>query len=90
MKFLLDMPLSPALGAWLRDQGHDATHATELGLNRAPDVDILAHAKREGRTIISADLDYPRLLALAGATNPSLNSIPGGRLERGRRHRAYG
>lgn len=72
MKFLVDMPLSPALSVWLRDQGHDAIHAGELGLNRAPDVDILAHAKREGRTIVSADLDYPRLLVLAQTASPSL------------------
>jgi len=72
VKFLVDMPLSPELAAWLRDQGHDAVHAAELGLNRAPDVKILARAKQEGRTIITADLDYPRLLALAQTTDPSL------------------
>jgi predicted nuclease of predicted toxin-antitoxin system len=43
-----------------------------LGLNRARDVDILARAKQEHRTIVTADLDYPRLLALAQATDPSL------------------
>ena len=72
MSFLVDMPLSPALAAWLRDQGHDAVHAADLGLNRAPDIDIMARAKREGRTIVTADLDYPRLLALARTTEPSL------------------
>ena len=72
MNFLVDMPLSPALAAWLRDQGHDAVHATELDLSRAPDIDILARAKQEGRTVVTADLDYPRLLALARTTDPSL------------------
>jgi predicted nuclease of predicted toxin-antitoxin system len=72
VKFLVDMPLSPELAAWLRIQGHDAVHAAELGLNRARDVDILARAKQEHRTIVTADLDYPRLLALAQATDPSL------------------
>lgn len=72
MKFLVDMPLSPALAAWLREQGHDAVHAADLGLNRAPDIDIMAHAKQEHRTIVTADLDYTRLLALARATDPSL------------------
>ena len=66
------MPLSPALAAWLRDQSHDAVHAAELSLDRASDVDIMARAKREGRTIVTADLDYPRLLALARSTDPSL------------------
>jgi len=52
--------------------GHDAVHAAELDLSRAPDVEILARAKREGRTIVTADLDYSRLLALARTTDPSL------------------
>jgi predicted nuclease of predicted toxin-antitoxin system len=66
------MPLSPALAAWLRAQGHDAVHAAESGLDRASDVEIIAHANRERRTIITADLEYPRLLALAQGNEPSL------------------
>ena len=60
MKFLVDMPLSPTLAAWLKEQGHGAVHAADLGLNRASDLDILARAKQEDRTIVTADLDYPR------------------------------
>ena len=72
MKFLIDMPLSQDLAAWLRDQGHDAVHAVELNLAAAADVVILARAKQENRTIVTADLDYPRLLALAQEREPSL------------------
>jgi predicted nuclease of predicted toxin-antitoxin system len=72
VRFLVDMPLSPTLAAWLRQQGHDATHATELGLERAPDAEVLARAKQGGRTVVTVDLDYPRLLALTEATAPSL------------------
>jgi predicted nuclease of predicted toxin-antitoxin system len=43
-----------------------------LGLNHAPDCDLLAYAKKESRTIVTADLDYPRLLALARTIDPSL------------------
>jgi predicted nuclease of predicted toxin-antitoxin system len=32
----------------------------------------MARAKQEQRTIVTADLDYPRLLALARVTEPSL------------------
>jgi predicted nuclease of predicted toxin-antitoxin system len=70
--FLVDMPLSPGLAAWLREQGYDAVHANELGLSHASDIDILARGKQEGRTIVTADLDYPRLLALTEATVPGL------------------
>ena len=66
------MPLSPELAAWLREQGHDAVHAAQLGLAHAPDVEILEHARREERVVVTADLDYPRLLALAQSERPGL------------------
>jgi predicted nuclease of predicted toxin-antitoxin system len=66
------MPLSPAAARWLTDQGHDAVHANHLGLQRASDADIIARAREDDRTIVTADLDYPRLLALAQASEPSL------------------
>ena len=72
MRFLIDMPLSPDLAAWLRRQGHDAVHVSDLNLFNAPDLDILALAKREGRILVTADLDYPRLLALAENTDPGM------------------
>jgi predicted nuclease of predicted toxin-antitoxin system len=72
VKFLIDMPLSQDLAAWLRDRGHDAVHAAELNLAAAADVVILARAKQENRTIVTADLDYPRLLALAQERESSL------------------
>ena len=72
MKFLIDMPLSPDLAAWLRDRGHDAIHAAELDLAAVRDEVILARAKQDDRTIVTADLDYPRLLALAQERDSSL------------------
>jgi predicted nuclease of predicted toxin-antitoxin system len=59
-------------------RGHDAFHAAEIGLNRATDQTIIARARREDRTIITADLDCPRLLAVAHATEPSLILFRGG------------
>src|SRR5215208_1783256 len=72
------MPLSPALAGWLQANGHDGVHAAAIGLNRASDADIIARASAEGRTIVTADLDYPRLLALARALGPSLVLFRGG------------
>jgi predicted nuclease of predicted toxin-antitoxin system len=66
------MPLSPSLAAWLAEHGHDAVHAADLGLERATDVAIMARAKLEARTLITADLDYPRLLSLSRASEPGL------------------
>ncbi len=78
MKFLIDMPLSPQLAEWLRQQGHDAFHALERGLDRAADSIILEIARREQRVVITADLDYPRLLAASRADGPGLVLFRGG------------
>jgi predicted nuclease of predicted toxin-antitoxin system len=72
VKFLIDMPPSPTLAAWLAERGHDAVHAAHLGLHRATDIAIMARAKHEARTVVTIDLDYPRLLAVARASEPSL------------------
>jgi predicted nuclease of predicted toxin-antitoxin system len=72
VKFLSDIPLSPTLAGWLNIQGHDAVHAVDLGLHRAADTEIIARANLDARIVVTAALDYPRLLALAQATEPSL------------------
>ena len=72
------MPLSPQLAAWLRQQGHDAVHISELGQCQASDTEILELARRETRVVLTADLDYPRLLALAHSGSPGLVLFRGG------------
>ena len=72
------MPLAPGLATWLVEQGHDAVHARQLGLDRAPDTEILERARIDNRVIVTADLDYPRLLACARAEGPGLILFRGG------------
>ena len=72
------MPLSPTLAAWLSGQGHDAVHAIGLGLDTATDLEMIARVRQDHRIIVTADLDYPRLLALAQATEPGLLLFRGG------------
>ena len=72
MKFLVDMPLSPAIARWLGANSHDAVHAADLGLHSATDDQIVARAAQEGRVVVTADLDYPRLLAVSNAVGPGL------------------
>jgi predicted nuclease of predicted toxin-antitoxin system len=72
------MPLPPALAHWLATQGHDAVHASAVGLDRSADTEILTRARQDARTVVTADLDYPRLLALTGADAPSLILFRGG------------
>jgi predicted nuclease of predicted toxin-antitoxin system len=72
------MPLSPELARWLVHAGHEAVHALDVGLARASDAVILEYARRERWVIITADLDYPRLLALTHAEGPGLILFRGG------------
>lgn len=72
------MPLSPALAPWLGQNGHDAVHAAAICLERAPGASLLARARGEGRVILTADLDYPRLLFLLQAEGPGLILFRGG------------
>jgi predicted nuclease of predicted toxin-antitoxin system len=72
MRFLVDMALSPGLADWLVQRGHDAVHASTIGLSRAPDPDIIQQARDDHRIVITADLDFPRLLALGGFERPGL------------------
>ena len=55
----------------LREQHHDATHMREQGLERLPDPDILEKARREGRVVLTFDLDFGDLLATGLETFPS-------------------
>ena len=78
MKALLDMPVSRSLLRVLEAHGHQGVHAHEIGLDRCADHDLLAVGRRENRIVITADLDFPRLLALSSAEGPGLVLFRGG------------
>jgi len=72
MKFLADMGISPKSVAFLRQLGHDVVHLHEQGLDQLADSAILAKARDEGRVVLTHDLDFPALIAAAGADLPSV------------------
>ncbi|MFQ6134162.1 MAG: DUF5615 family PIN-like protein [Armatimonadota bacterium] len=78
MRFLVDMPVSPAVARWLQEQGHDAVHASSLGLERASDSELLARALDDDRVVVTADTDFPHLLALSAAQAPGVILFRGG------------
>ena len=72
------MPVTPRSIEHLRRAGHEAVHAASVGLATVSDREILEVARREGRVLITADLDYPRLLALESAEGPGVILFLGG------------
>ena len=76
----LRFPVSrlPSLVDWLGERSHAAVHAQDLGLAEASDSVVLARAKSESRGVITADLDFGRLLAFGGATSPGVILFRGG------------
>ena len=80
MKFIVDQAVSPRLADWLRSAGHDAAHTRELGLASAADQAIFELAAREGRIVITSDLDFSRILALSGQDGPGLVLFRAGNL----------
>jgi predicted nuclease of predicted toxin-antitoxin system len=78
MKALLDMPVSFSLISVLEAYSHEGVHASEVGLSNSSDTQLLAHARETGSIIVTADLDFPRLLALSQAAGPGIILFRGG------------
>jgi predicted nuclease of predicted toxin-antitoxin system len=56
----------------LRDAGHEAVRAGDVGLLGKPDVEVMALAVEQARVVVSADTDFGELLALGGYSMPSV------------------
>jgi predicted nuclease of predicted toxin-antitoxin system len=56
----------------LRAAAHDAMHLREEGLIRLPDPDIVAKAAQEQRVVLTFDLDFGDILAVARTETPSV------------------
>jgi predicted nuclease of predicted toxin-antitoxin system len=72
VRVLLDNNLSPRLVPLLEALGWDVAHVGTLGLQAAPDADVLDAAQRDGRVLISADTDFGQILARSRAASPSV------------------
>ena len=72
------MALAPRVATWLVERGHEAVHASSLGLDRAPDPEIIERSRSDDRIVVTADLDYSRLLVLARVDKPGLILFRGG------------
>lgn len=72
MKFLIDMGISPKSSAFLKSLGYDTQHVQEVGFNRSSDEAILAKARKEGRIVLTHDLDFGEIVAAGKSALPSV------------------
>lgn len=72
MRILIDMNLSPEFVPLLKSQGHEATHWSAIGAHDADDRNIMSHAKAHNHVVLTNDQDFGALLALTGASGPSV------------------
>jgi len=66
------MGLAQTTIVFLREQGHDAVHLREQGLQQLEDIECVQKARAEGRVILTHDLDFGRIVALGGTRVPSV------------------
>lgn len=72
MRFLADAGISPKTVEFFTQLGHDVTHVRTLGLQRAPDANIVERARTDGSIVLSFDLEFGDILALGVMDKPSV------------------
>lgn len=75
MKLLVDQGLSRSAAKLLRAAGIDTIHVGEIGYSTAEDSAIMKRGQEEERVVVTLDADFHTLLALSGATTPSVIRI---------------
>jgi len=72
MKFLRDMGVDIRVATWLRERGCDPVHLRDQGLQRLPNGEIFTKAISESRIILTFDLDFGEIAALARGRRASV------------------
>src|SRR3989441_9789644 len=66
------MGVDVRVATWLREHGHDSVHLRDQGLQRLPNGEIFTKAISESRTILTFDLDFGEIAALARGRKASV------------------
>ncbi len=77
MKLLIDANLAPLVAAALNAEGHEAVHVGDIGLLSASDEEILEWADEHDHAVVTADSDFAVMLAVGGASGPSVVQLRG-------------
>jgi hypothetical protein len=76
VRFLADMCMDVRLASWLNSQGHEAIHLRDEGLQRLPNGGIFEKAITESRVVVTFDLDFGEIVALAQRAKDRCYLIP--------------
>ncbi len=72
---LLDQGVPRDAAGRLRELGYECIHVGEVGMSAASDEEILELARGKNAIIVTLDADFHALLAVSGATGPSVIRI---------------
>jgi predicted nuclease of predicted toxin-antitoxin system len=75
IRLLLDQGLPRSTVRHLTERGIEARHVGDIGHSRTSDAEIIVLARASGEVIVTLDADFHRLLAMAGASTPSVIRI---------------
>ena len=72
MRLLADLNIAPRTVSFLRSLGHDVQRVGDVLAPSATDYEIVEYARRDGRSVVTQDLDFSAIVALSGQAAPSL------------------
>ena len=75
MKLLADLHISPRTVEFLRRLGHDVARINEIMSPDSSDQAVVAEAAKQHRVIVTQDLDFSSIIALAGRKDPSIITL---------------
>jgi len=72
VRFKLDENLSPALGKLFAAAGHEAHSVVQQALGGQPDDRVIDVCSREGRALVTLDLDFANIQAYPPASSSGI------------------
>jgi len=67
----MNLCISPKLISKLRELGHNGIRVDELGMSKSSDYEIFEYARQHDMVILTADMDFTRILAYTKSGKPS-------------------
>ena len=84
LKFKVDENMPAEVAAILIDAGHDALTVSDQQLSGHPDAEVVGMCRREGRAVMTLDLDFADIRAYRPADYPGIVVLRLSRLDKRR------